>query len=206
MRRCVGRPVRDREKENIMAYSDLIKIRAYALFIQGISYEEIARQITDEFGKKLSAGTVRKWAEAADAKGFTWIDYRQETRVIARQSIEAREQNRLVAVRDKAVFVMDKIYDKLSDDKAAPKISSFDGGAYAFKTIAEFALKLDDKAASQPDIIFVIQTVLDIFAEIPEVRDVIQANWALVEKEIRIRILHENPEKENEAKQLGTHG
>ena len=178
-----------------MSYSDIIKIRAYALFIQGVSYDETARKLSAEFPQKVSPSTVRKWAEAKDIRGYSWNDYRNDTRVEARHTIEIREKSRLVAIRDKAEILSEKLFKNLTDE-AAPKLSSADGGTYAFKAISEFLLKVDEKAGQQIDVIAVIQSVLEIFAAVPSVRDAIQANWGEIEKEIRLRILHENPNED----------
>jgi len=184
-----------------MSYSDIIKIRAYTLFIQGTSYEETARKISEEFGKKISAGTIRKWAEAKDAKGSSWREYRSETRVVAQRTIESKEKNRLVKIRDKVETIVERLYDNLTDT-TVPKVSSYDGGSYALKAMADFLLKLDDKAGKQVDAIVVCQTVIEIFGSIPSIREAIEAHWQELEKEIRIRILHENPNTAQDVKQI----
>jgi len=177
-----------------MAYSDSVKIRAYALFIQGVTYEETARLLSKDFKIKITPNTIKNWAEKKDSHGGTWIDYRTETRAVAMQTVEAAEKNRIVAIRDKAETLTEKIFDQLVGD-AAPKISSMDGGSYAFKSLADFMLKLDQKTQQDMSVVAIIQMMLEIFAEVPEVRKVIHKHWPEIEKEIRIRILHQNPEE-----------
>lgn len=176
-----------------MAYQDSIKIRAYALFIQGTSYEETARVLAKDFKIKVTPNTIKNWAEKKDSRGGTWIDYRSDTRAVAMQTVEVAEKSRIVAVRDKAEVLTEKLYNQLVGE-AAPKLSSFDGGTYALKSIADFMLKLDQKTQENTSAVAIIQMMLDIFGEVPEVRKVILKHWSAIEKEIRIRILHENPE------------
>lgn len=185
-----------------MAYPDFIKIRAYSLVIQGTSYEETARKLTKEYGVKITPNTVKNWAEKKDARGGSWKDYRDETRAVAMQTVEAREKNRIISIRDKAATLTEKIYDQLTGD-AAPKLSSLDGGTYAFKSLSEFMLKLDQKSQENISIIMVVQIMLEIFSEVPDVKKAIQKHWQLIEKEIRLRILHENPDTVNEQKRIG---
>jgi hypothetical protein len=185
-----------------MAYPDYIKIRAYALFIQGNTYEETARLLAKEFKVKITPNTIKNWAEKKDSHGGSWIDYRNDTRAVAMQTVEVAETSRIVKIRDKAETLTEKIYDQLTGD-AAPKISSMDGGSYAFKSLSEFLLKLDQKTQENMSVVSIIQMVLEIFAEVPEVRKIIQKHWASIEKEIRIRILHQDPEDVNPRKSIG---
>jgi len=184
-----------------MAYQDFVKIRAYALFLQGITYEETARLLAKEFKIKITPNTIKNWAEKKDSRGGSWIDYRTETRAVAMQTVEVAEQSRIVKIRDKAETLTEKIYDQLTGD-AAPKISSMDGGSYAFKSLAEFLLKLDQKTQENMSVVAVIQMVLEIFAEVPDVRKAIQKHWPAIEKEIRIKILHQNPDDNNSQKMV----
>lgn len=184
-----------------MAYQDFIKIRAYALFLQGINYEETARQLARDFKIKITPNTIKNWAEKKDSRGGSWLDYRNETRSVAMQAVEVAEQSRIVKIRDKAETLTEKIYENLTGE-AAPKISSMDGGSYAFKSLAEFLLKLDQKTQENMSVVAIIQMVLNIFTEVPEVGKVINKHWLEIEKEIRIRILHQDPEEVNTRKMI----
>lgn len=176
-----------------MAYQDSVKIRAYALFIQGKSYEETARILAKDFQITITPNTIKNWAEKKDSRGGTWIDYRTDTRAVAMQTVEVVEKNRLIKIRDKADTLQEKLYNQLTAENA-PKVGSSEGGLYAWKAVAEFLIKLDQKSQEDVSIVAVVQMMLEIFAEVPEVRKVIQKHWPAIEKEIRIRILHENPD------------
>lgn len=188
-----------------MAYSDSVKIRAYALFIQGISYEETARILAKDFSITITPNTVKNWAEKKDSRGGSWIDYRDDTRVAARQNVEAVEKTRLVQIRDKADTLQEKLYGQLTAENA-PKVGSAEGGMYAWKAVAEFLIKLDQRSQEDVSIVIVVQMMLEIFAEVPEVRNVIKKHWPHIEKEIRIRILHEDPEKIDDKKYIEAGG
>lgn len=185
-----------------MAFRDAIKIRAYALFLQGITYEETARILAKDFKIKITPNTIKNWAEKKDSRGGCWIDYRTETRAVAMQTVEVTEQSRIVSVRDKAAHLSEILYDKLVAE-AGPKVSSFDGGSYAYKNLTEFVLKLDQKTQENMSVVAIIQMMLEIFAEVPEVRQVIKKHWPAIEKEIRVRILHQNPDEAAPRKMIG---
>ena len=176
-----------------MAYQDHIKIRAYTLYINGTSFEETAKTLSKDFQISITANTIKNWSEKKDNRGFSWEDYRSEIRAIARQTVETAEKNRLVSIRDKTGTLLEGLYNQMTAD-AAPKLGSYDGGSYAFRSLAEFLLKLDEKAKDGMSEIAIIQMVLDIFSGVPDVGKAINKHWEQIEKEIRIRILHESPE------------
>jgi hypothetical protein len=176
-----------------MAYQDHIKIRAYTLYINGTSFEETAKTLSKDFKISITANTIKNWSEKKDARGFSWEDYRSEIRTIARQTVETAEKNRLVSIRDKTETLVESLYDRMTGD-AAPKLGSFDGGSYAFRSLSEFLLKLDEKTQAGMSEIAIIQMVLDIFSGVPDVAKAINKHWKHIEKEIRIRILQESPE------------
>jgi hypothetical protein len=178
-----------------MAYSDSVKIRAYRLYLQGMPYEETARVLRKEFGISISAGTIRNWAETKDSRGMTWEEQRSAVRSMVQRNIEVSGAARLSEMREKVGTIQEKLYEQLVSKKA-PKIGSFEGAVYAFRTIADFGVKLDQKASEEINVLVVIQTMLEIFAEVPEIRKVIQKYWKHVESEIRVRIMHEEPAAE----------
>ncbi|MCL2154173.1 MAG: hypothetical protein FWH53_00770 [Leptospirales bacterium] len=184
-----------------MSYNDNVKIRAYSLFIQGTSYEEAARLLSKDFAISITPNTIKNWAEKKDKRGFSWADYRSDIRDVARQTVESVEKNRLVEIRDKTRTLVDSFYDQIVDD-AALKVSSKDGALYAFKTLADFELKLEEKTKENMSVLVIIQMVLEIFSEVPDVKRVIQKYWKQIEKEIRIRVLHENPDNPDAQKMI----
>ena len=180
-----------------MAYQDHVKIKAYTLFINGTSFEEIAKTLSKSFKIAITANTIKNWSEKKDRKGLSWADYRTDIREVAKQTIDAQEKNRIVAARDKVDTLTEKLYTRLVEESAM-KVSSYDGGMYALRTFLDFGIKLDEKTQGKTDGLAIIQMVLDIFYEVPEVRKSIQKHWKHIEKEIRIRILHENPDLESQ--------
>jgi hypothetical protein len=176
-----------------MAYSDDVKIRAYAYFLQGLSYDEIAARLNAEMGISIAPSTIHNWAEKENKFGKTWHDFRAETRVLVRETIEVAERNRLLELRDKATTLQERLYDQLVSE-TAPKVGSSEGGLYAWKALAEFILRIEQKTYEQVNVVVVIQTLLSILAEVPAVREAIKRNWKHIEREIKLRILHEVPE------------
>lgn len=167
-----------------MAYNDSVKLRAYNLFLQSLSYEAIAETIRREFNlNKLSPTTVRNWAEKADAGGGTWIEYRQNVRALMRRNVNEANAGRAAEIQSKAETIQQALFDRITSEEA-PKVSSMEGGAYAFKTISEFILALDKKNGSDMSPLLVVQAMLEIFKEIPDVRRAIEKHW----KYIRDRI------------------
>jgi len=176
-----------------MAYRDFVKIRAYSIFIQGTTYEETARILSRDFSIKIAPNTIKNWAEKKDSRGCTWIDYRAETRAVAMRTVETVEKNRVVSIRDKVETLTEKMYDQLTGD-GAPRVRSMDGGSYALKNLYDFLLKLDQKTQENMSVVAIIQMMIDIFTGVPEVKKAILKHWPEIEKEIRIRILHQSPE------------
>ena len=182
-----------------MAYSDSVKIRAYSLFLQGYSFEDTAKSLRGEFGVNVSPTTVRNWAEKPGKDGLTWDDQRAKVRAVAHRNVELAERTRIEQMREKAELIQEKLYNQMMGKKA-PKVGSFDGGVYAFKALAEFIIKTDEKAKGDVSTLAVVQTMLGIFWEIPEVRKALQRHWPRVEKAIKERIM--GYEAEEEPRQL----
>ncbi|MBN2157911.1 MAG: hypothetical protein JW807_00845 [Spirochaetes bacterium] len=170
-----------------MAYNDTIKLRAYTMYLQGASYEEIARDLRKSFGeKKLKGTTVRSWAEKPDDRGETWEDHRNRVKAVMRRNAEDAAATKLADIRAKSETILEKLYKQLTE--RSPKVKSFEGAVYAFKTISEFSLALDDKNREQLHPLLVVQAMLEVFQEIPEVRRVIKTNWERIYIEIQERL------------------
>jgi hypothetical protein len=170
-----------------MAYDNNIKMRAYSLYLQGLSYEDIARDIKSSFGVNIATGTVRNWAEKPDGSKSTWGDYRAKIRIEVRKNIDISEKDRVEKIRERASAIQEKLFDQIIDE-SAPGVNSMEGAVYAFKTISEFVIKLDEKNRDTNPLA-IVQTMLEIFWDIPEVRTSIQKNWQRVETGIKSRIM-----------------
>lgn len=178
-----------------MAYNDTHKLRAYTLYLQGISYDKIAEQLRSDFSlPRLSGVTIKNWAETADIKGETWEDQRRKVRHILRQNVENVTASRMAELQAKTQTIQDSLYESLVGGKS-PEIKSFEGAVYAFKTIAEFNLMLCEKHSNEVSPLLMAQAMLEIFQEIPEVKRAIKANWKKIQEEIKARLLAEKEVK-----------
>lgn len=172
----------------MLAHSEEIKLRGLALFLQFKNFEEIARLLKDEYSMpKLSANTVRRWAEAADSAGMTWEDIRKRVVSVMRRNVEEKTADMLAEIKEKSKTIEQRLYDQLVK-KSAPKIKSFEGAVYAFKTLAEFNIKLEAHQNASVSPFVIVQTLLEIFNEIPRVRKAIEANWDTITEQVRMRI------------------
>ena len=171
-----------------MAYNDSVKLAAYSLYLQSLSYEEIARRFSMEFAlSTLKGGTVRQWAEKPDERGETWEDHRERVRAAMRKNVEETAVTRMEEIRSKSETIMESLYESLTS-ASAPKIKSFEGAVYAFKTISEFTLALESRGNEQMHPLLIVQAMMEVFQEIPEVRRAIKVNWTRIQEEIRTRL------------------
>lgn len=171
-----------------MAYSDTIKLRAYTLFLQGTAYDEIARNLKDSYHlATLTGGTVRTWAEKQDNQGETWDDHRIRVRAALQRNADRAAAGNIADLRAKTKTIHQALYDQLIKKKFQ-KISSFEGAIYAFKTLSEFLIKLDAKERSELNPLIIVQMMLEIFREIPQVRASIEKNWDRIQEGIRLRL------------------
>lgn len=181
-----------------MAYNDTIKLRAYSMYLQGSGYEDIARTLRDEYGeKKLKGSTVRAWAEKPDDKGDTWADHRNRVKAVMRRNVEDMATTRIAELKSKTETILESLYMQMTTK--VPKIKSFEGAIYAFKTISEFSLALDDKNRDQIHPLLVVQAMLEVFQEIPEVRRAIKTNWERIYNEIQDRLKMEKSKDDRAA-------
>jgi hypothetical protein len=172
-----------------MAYDENKKLFAYTLFMQSLNPEEIAEKIKQTFAlKKFAANTVRRWAEDTDKNDLTWEDHRSRVLQIARTRVEKSSADKLSEIQTKTETIAQKLYDMLLTNTEL-KGSTFDGVAYAFKTMMEFTMKLEDRKAGELSPIMIIQTMFDIFNSIPEVRGVLKKHWPKITRDISARMM-----------------
>lgn len=166
-----------------MAYNDGIKLTAYTLYLQGLTYEEVARKTRSVHKlKTLKGQTVEAWAEAGK-----WEAKRDEVRNQVRKHHEHEAAGLLGELHLKSETILESLYAQLTA-ASAPKISSYEGAVYAFKGISEFLLALDKRKGESIQPIMVVQTLLEVLQNIPSVRNEIKKNWPKIQKEISARI------------------
>ena len=170
-----------------MAHSQTVKLQAYTLFLQGNTYESIADDLKENFSlQSLSPTTVRNWAESEDGQGETWHDHRRKVMNMCRHHVEVQTAGKAAAIRQKAETIQEALYDQITGEKA-PKATSLEGATYAFKTISEFVLSLE-KASENMAPLAIVQSILEIFRDIPEVNQAIEKHWPVIRDEIKKRM------------------
>lgn len=153
-----------------MAYKMEIINYAHTLFLQGKSFATIADILTDKFKKSVRPQTVFSWA-----KKYDWEESRKEVMLATRKEIQRREESRLVELGKKARNLADKLYEDLIANDS-PKIGSKEGGAYAFKAIAEFELMIEKNRGNVSPAILA-QSIMEVMMDIPSIRKVIEKEW-----------------------------
>lgn len=175
-----------------MSYSDNIKSKAFMLYAQGFSFAEIAARLKGEEGaSKLTKGAIRRWAEKPDDLGRTWKDRKRDISLLVQESeTEAAVRQRKELVKDSG-NILSEIMDEIRSGSLEFKTK--DAAIYAFKALADWQAKTLDKDSKAGDMgaLGVIQTMLEIFAEVPDVRAAVQLHWPHIEREIKKRILAE---------------
>lgn len=170
-----------------MAYNETIRLRAYTLYLQGFNFEQIARALKSDFRlKTMKSATIKKWAYEKDENGLTWEDHRLRVKKALIKTVNEAYRTRYAELRVKAETIQEALYKQLTSEKI--KIKSFEGAVYAFKGISEFVLALSEAEHSKQHPVVIIQTMLEVFKEIPAVRKAIADNWGRIVHEIRERL------------------
>lgn len=172
-----------------MAYDISVKIRAYNLYLQGTSFDDISSTLCKEFEISIASTTVRNWADSEN-----WEETRQKIRRNLRESAQDRMVGKMAELATKAETIQESLFNRMINE--SPKISSAEGAAYAWKTMSEFILKIHSSSQRDTSPLVVVQAMLDIFREIPAVSSAIERNWDRIKQEIQDRI---GPTSENKA-------
>lgn len=166
-----------------MAYNDGVKLTAYTFYLQGLAFEEVARKTRAVHKlKSLKGQTVESWADDGG-----WEKMREGVRTQVRKYHEEEATSLLSQLSVKSETIMATLYEQLTE-KAAPKISSYEGAVYAFRAMADLLLSLDKKRGETIQPIMVVHTLLEVFQEIPQIREAIKKHWPKIQAAISSRI------------------
>ena len=177
-------------------YAESVKIRAYTLFISpGESPEEIARILKADH-PRITAKTIRKWAETPDQDGMTWEDRRSSIQTEVRRSLDEQAVSTRARMKGRLETVLQKLYDDLHNEKLTPKFKTLEGAAHAIKSVAQFLVQLEDQEQDRWSSVMAAQVIMEIFTEIPEVRRVVEKHWTTIWKQIQSRLDHNSNSKE----------
>lgn len=166
-----------------MAYNDGVKLTAYTFYLQGLGFEEAARKTRSVHKlKSLKGQTVEAWCASGG-----WEKSRDDVRTQVRKHHEHEAESLLSQLHTKSETILESIYTQLTDS-AAPKVSSFEGAAYAFKGLAEFLLALDKRKGESAQPIMVMHALFDVLQGIPSIRNELKKHWPKIQAEIAKRI------------------
>lgn len=157
-----------------MSYPKYIKDEAFTLDCAGMTANAIAKNLKRRYRVKLTASTVQKWMNDPQ-----WAGRKKEiTKVNHDIVMEIAKDTRQEMLED-AINIQRKLLvevDRLGG-------TSLEGTAYAWKSISEFILKLEDDTKFSPH--FILGVILQAVRETPEVAPVFQAHWQTIQEKIK---------------------
>jgi len=180
-----------------MAYSATVKERAYTLFLMGNNPEQVA-DILRESHPKMSANTIRAWAESENESGETWFDLRGRVDSAARKRIESQAASERARGKSRASMIAAGLYDQIVKALADMEIKSIEQAVYAFRTMQEAAIKLEDAEMERWHPVNASTVVLEVLEEIPDVKKALRANWGQFTKRLSERLDRATDSKEIE--------
>lgn len=175
-----------------MAYGGVARERAFGLYLQGFNPEQIAEMLRESY-PKISANTIRTWAENGD-----WAHNRSTVETIVKRRIEEHTASQRERQLSRCETLTGEIYTKLTS-KSAPEAKSFEGMAYAMIALSKFANQLDDENQDRFSPIAAAELMLGTLNEIPEVRKVIEAHWPRIRQALSAKLSSVTRTKEIQA-------
>jgi hypothetical protein len=126
-----------------MAYSEAIKERAYALYLQGKNPEQITSVLKVD-NTNLSANTIRNWAEQRDSTtNETWEDRKLAVDKAVKLRIEAQAKSAREQAKGRVEKILSDMYSSFLNQ--IPECKSAEGFAHAFKSLSAFVIELEDR-------------------------------------------------------------
>lgn len=161
-------------------YSNSIKNKAYALYLQGSNAEQISKALEDYTDKKIAPNTIRGWIEKEDSNGETWDDQKTKIEYQVRQRIENEATTEKQQVRTRVSTLSKALFDNLVNEKA-PEVKSFEGAIYAFKALSEMSINLEDEDNERWSPVNAAHIILEELNNIPEVRKMLKKHWKKIQ-------------------------
>lgn len=182
-------------------YSESVKNRAYTLFLQGQNPEQIA-DIMHESYPKITANTIRSWAEKTDDSGDTWTEKRSDVDRAVRRRMEDHSASVRSRTKMKVNTLAQAVYDKVVNEAGKALIDAKDltGITFALQSLFKFQLQLDDEEQSRFNPLQAAQMIMDTLNEFPGVRKEIKVIWPQFQKKLTARLDVATQTKEIEAK------
>ncbi|NCN11249.1 MAG: hypothetical protein GW938_15535 [Leptospira sp.] len=157
--------------------SEIIRERAFYLYlIQGDSYNSIATTIRSEFGTRTTSKSIQAWSNKKDSAGMTWEDRRLAVTERTNHRVEVLAENSMVELRNRTSKLAEIIYNQLISDNA-PKLKTFEGSVFAFKSLAEFEAKLAEAEEKKVTPFMIVNMIFEAITQVSDVNKAIKDNW-----------------------------
>lgn len=168
-----------------MAYGESVKTRAMALFLMGKNPEQIEKVLKPDF-PKISANTIRKWAETPNAIGETWEDTKVQMEHVSRQKIKEEISSERTKLRIRNSTLLNAVYEKIVDESGKMIKDAKDPVqlGYLFKSLATFHLDLEDQDQDNISPIEVAHTLFDLLNQNPKVCRAMKEEWSKIKPKL----------------------
>ncbi|MBE7439110.1 MAG: hypothetical protein HS115_11685 [Spirochaetales bacterium] len=173
--------------EPVSMYSATVKERAFALYLQGHNPEQIAAALRPQYAR-LSANTVRKWAEPGDPEQ-SWDARRSDVDRAVRRRIEEQSATARVQIRHQVQTLRQSLYERLVSEQA-PEAKSFEGSVYAFRALLKAEMDIEAEAENRFSPLMAAEALLEALHDHPEVRKVLKKHWVEIKGIIAGKLNH----------------
>ncbi|EMN91305.1 hypothetical protein [Leptospira weilii] len=171
-----------------MAYSEGVKNRAYTLFLIGKNPEQIA-SILKADDSKISANTIRRWAETPDGPephGETWYQKRVQVDQASKQRIQEAATNERSKIKSTTSLMLGAVQNAFLD-KAGEMIGKAKDPVslgYLWQSLAKQSLLLEESENGAIDLIELSRTLLDVFNLGPKTKKALKEEWGSHQKNL----------------------
>ncbi|MCL8268163.1 hypothetical protein M9Y82_16325 [Leptospira weilii] len=168
-----------------MAYSENVKHRAYTLFLVGKNAEQIEAVLKPEF-PKISANTIRSWAEAKDQSGKNWFDSRDEVNRVTRLKIQEQTSDMRSKIKTDNAMMMQAVRNAFLSEAGSMIGIAKDPVqlGYLWSKFASNQIQLENADSGSIDLIRAADTLLDLFMKGPKTKKSISEEWGIHQKNL----------------------
>ena len=147
------------------------KERAFQLWLEDLSFDEIARRM-DEEKRHVNRKTLVRWSQKPDKKtGKTWKDRKAEVQGKLQEKNDDRAVDRMTRLLARAEKIQEDVAEAL---RAIPKVRSVGEGVNAFVQITNMIQKYAPTRTVEGDAGVVIDKLLNVLLKHPKVGIVIE--------------------------------
>ncbi|WP_017852011.1 hypothetical protein ACO1KB_19190 [Leptospira interrogans serovar Szwajizak] len=161
-----------------MAYSENVKHRAYTLFLMGKNAEQIESILKPEF-PKISANTIRSWAETKDTNGKNWSDSRDEVNRVTRLKIQEQTSDIRSKIKADNAMMLQAVRDAFLSDAGAMIGQAKDPVSlgYLWKALANHQMQMENEDSGSIDLLHAAGTLIELFMRCPKTKKAMSDEW-----------------------------